>query len=908
MSIRNIDRMLAPRSVAVIGASDTPGKVGHAALKNIITNGYTGAVYPVNSRSDTVQGQQAFPNVSAIDQVIDLAVVCTPSHTVPSIVRECGERGVGALAVLTAGFRELGEEGKQLEYQVKEEQRRYPGLRILGPNCVGLINPGIQLSASFAVGMPRAGHVAFLSQSGALCTSVLDWSLSQGIGFSHFLSLGNQLDVGFGDLLDYLAEDPNTASAILYIESIADARYFMSAARAFSRRKPLVAYKAGRFAESAMAAASHTGAMAGVDAVYQAALERAGIVRLFEMQSLFQCAELLTQHPNPIGSRLAIVTNAGGPGVMATDALLEQRGKLAKLAPETMERLSAFLPPNWSRGNPIDVIGDADAERFSKAVDVTLQDPNVDTVLAILSPQAMTHPSDTARRVSQLTIPTGKALMGAWMGGALMAEGSEILQNAGIATFTTPEQAIHGMMQLAAYSRTREVLYETPKTIVPDFAASTNERQSFLNALSLDYTSEHHSSSAILTEVDSKRLLTLYGIPTTPIEVAPTADAAVAISSRMGYPVVLKIYSQQITHKTDVGGVVLNLQSESQVRTAFEQMMARAARERPDAVLLGATVQPMITAVHGAELILGSKQDPIFGSVLMVGLGGITAELFQDRALELPPIQHRLALRMLESLRSWPLLNGYRGRPKANIDQIIEIMLRFSTMITEQPRILEADINPLLIAENQLLALDARFVIAPPSNAATRPYSHLAIRPYPSEFETRFRLEDGAEISLRPIRPEDETSWRAMLQRCSPESLQSRFRTVFKEATHEMATRFCFLDYDRELAFVAQETVGEKMPDVDAPILGVGRLVTDADRHVAEFAILVEDAWQGRGLGLEIATHCMNVARDWGVQRIVAETRFDEPRMRGILNALGFAMHEPDHEGTLLAEKEIAER
>jgi acetyltransferase len=908
MSIRNIDRMLAPRSVAVVGASDTLGKVGHAALKNIITNGYTGAVYPVNSRADTVQGQRAFPNVSAIDQVIDLAVVCTPSHTVPSIVRECGERGVGALAVLTAGFRELGEEGKQLEYQVKEEQRRYPGLRILGPNCVGLINPGIKLSASFAVGMPRAGHVAFLSQSGALCTSVLDWSLSQGIGFSHFLSLGNQLDVGFGDLLDYLAEDPNTASAILYIESIADARYFMSAARAFSRRKPLVAYKAGRFAESAQAAASHTGAMAGVDAVYQAALERAGIVRLFEMQSLFQCAELLTQHPNPIGSRLAIVTNAGGPGVMATDALLEQRGKLAKLAFETMERLNDFLPPNWSRGNPIDVIGDADAERFSKAVDVTLQDPNVDTVLAILSPQAMTHPSDTARRVSQLTIPTGKALMAAWMGGALMAEGSEILQNAGIATFTTPEQAIHGMMQLAAYSRTREVLYETPKTIVPDFAASTNERQSFLNALSLDYTSDHHNSNAILTEVDSKRLLALYGIPTTPIEVAPTADAAVAIASRMGYPVVLKIYSQQITHKTDVGGVVLNLQSDSQVRTAFEQMMARAARERPDAVLQGATVQPMITAVHGAELILGSKQDPIFGSVLMVGLGGITAELFQDRALELPPIQHRLALRMLESLRSWPLLNGYRGRPKANIDQIIEIMLRFSTMITEQPRILEADINPLLIAENQLLALDARFVIAPPSDAATRPYSHLAIRPYPSEFETRFRLEDGAEISLRPIRPEDETSWRAMLQRCSPESLHSRFRTVFKEATHEMATRFCFLDYDRELAFVAQETLGGKLPDVDAPILGVGRLVTDADRQVAEFAILVEDAWQGRGLGLEIATHCMNVARDWGVQRIVAETRFDEPRMRGILNALGFAMHEPDHEGTLLAEKEIAER
>lgn len=908
MPIRNLDRMLAPRSVAVIGASDTPGKVGHAVLKNILSNGFASPVYPINSRSPTVQGQLAFPSVSAIEQPIDLAVVCTPSSTVPPIVRECGERGVGALAVLTAGFRELGEEGKQLEYQVKEEQRRYPGLRILGPNCVGLINPGLKLSASFAVGMPQPGHVAFLSQSGALCTAVLDWSLSQGIGFSHFLSLGNQLDVGFGDLLDYLAEDPNTASAILYIESIADARYFMSAARAFSRRKPLVAYKAGRFAESAMAAASHTGAMAGVDAVYQAALERAGIVRLFEMQSLFQCAELLTQHPHPIGSRLAIVTNAGGPGVMATDALLEQRGKLAKLAPATMEHLSEFLPANWSRGNPIDVIGDADAERFSKAVEVTLQDPNVDTVLAILSPQAMTHPSDTARRVSQLALPPGKATMAAWMGGDLMAEGSEILQRAGIATFETPEQAIHGMMQLAAYTRTREVLYETPKAIVPDFAATTSQRQSFLNPLQLDYASDHHPSSAILTEVDSKRLLSLYGIPTTPIEVAATPDAAVEAATRIGYPVVLKIYSPQITHKTDVGGVVLNLQSDVQVRAAFEQMMARAAKERPDAVLLGATVQPMITAVHGAELILGSKQDPIFGSVLMVGLGGITAELFQDRALELPPIQHRLALRMLESLRCWPLLNGYRGRPKADIDQIIEIMLRFSTMIIEQPRILEADINPLLISEQQLLALDARFVIAPPASHAVRPYSHLAIRPYPSEFETRVGLPDGTAITLRPIRPEDETAWRAMLQRCSPESLHSRFRMVFKEATHEMATRFCFLDYDRELAFVAQETrPGGQMPPADAPILGVGRLVTDADRHVAEFAILVEDAWQGRGLGLEIATHCMVVAQHWGVTRVVAETRVDDPRMRGILEALGFAIREPDPQGTLLADKEIAE-
>jgi acetyltransferase len=906
MPVRNIDRMLAPRSVAIIGASDTPGKVGHAVLRNMLTSGYEGEIFPVNSRADLVQGHRAFRNVSEISEEIDLAVVCTPSQTVPAIVRECGERGIGALAVLTAGFRELGEEGKQLEYRILEEQRRFPGLRILGPNCVGLINPRIKLSASFAVGMPRAGHVAFLSQSGALCTAVLDWSIAQGIGFSHFLSLGNQLDVGFADLLDFLAEDPNTSSAILYVESIADARYFMSAARAFSRRKALVAYKAGRFAESALAAASHTGAMAGVDAVYQAAMERAGIVRVFDMQSLFECAELLTQHPNPIGSRLAIVTNAGGPGVMATDALLEHRGKLATLAPETMQHLDAFLPSNWSRGNPIDVIGDADAERFAKAVEVTLKDPNVDTVLAILSPQAMTNPTETARMVSDLELPYGKAMMATWMGGKLMAEGVELLQRAGIATFATPEQAIHGMMELASYSRTRDVLYETPKAIVPDFAVKATQRKSFLDELCVE-SSDPHEAGTILTEVDSKRLLALYGIPTTPMEVAATADEAVEVASRIGYPVVLKIYSPQITHKTDVGGVVLNLQSDSQVRAAFDQMMARAAKERPDAVLLGATVQPMVTAVHGVELILGAKQDPIFGSVLMVGLGGITAELFQDRALELPPIQHRLALRMLESLRCWPLLNGYRGRAKVDLDPLIEIMIRFSTMITEQPRIVEADINPLLIYDQKMLALDARFVIGSAPQRTSRPYSHLAIRPYPSEFEATVTLPDGVKILLRPIRPEDEAPWRAMLGRCSRQSLESRFRTLFKEATHEMATRFCFLDYDRELAFVAQQINGGIAPEIDTPILGVGRLVSDADHRVAEFAILIEDVWQGRGLGQQIAVHCLDVAKRWGVQRVIAETRVNETRMRRIFENLGFGIRMLDRNGTVLAEKELSE-
>jgi len=727
MSTQNLDRLLAPNSVAIIGASDTPSKVGFGVLRNVLQHGYAGQVYPINHRADQVQGHRAWKRLADVQAPIDLVVVCTPASTVAGIVRECGELGIGAVAILTAGFRELGAPGRALEQQVLDEQRRFPGLRILGPNCVGLIHPRLRLSASFAVGMPRPGHVAFLSQSGALCTAVLDWAIARGIGFSHFLSLGNQIDVGFADLLEYLAEDPNTSSAMLYIESISDAHYFMSAARKFARHKPLVAYKAGRFAESAMAAASHTGAMAGVDAVYQAALDRAGIVRVFDLQALFDCAELLTQHPTIVGPRLAIVTNAGGPGVMATDALLERRGKLASLSPTTMAALDAFLPNNWSGGNPIDVIGDADAERFSKAIDVVMTDPEVDTVLAILSPQAMTNPTATAKRVAQTKRPHGKALLASWMGGTLMAEGCELLQSAGIPTFETPEQGVDGFMHMVSYARTRDALSEPPKVVVPDFANEATHRKRFLDSINLK-AQEPHGESSILTEVDSKRLLQLYGIPTTAMEVATSLQSAVDAASRIGFPVVLKIHSPQITHKTDVGGVVLNLQTESQIRDAFTKMMARAARERPDAQLLGVTVQPMVTAVNGLELILGAKRDPVFGSVLMVGLGGITAELFQDRALELPPIHHGLALRMLQSLRCWPLLNGYRGRAAVDVDRLIEIMIRFSMLITEQPRIFESDINPLLMTEDRLIALDARFVIGPEARD-DRPFAHLAIRP-----------------------------------------------------------------------------------------------------------------------------------------------------------------------------------
>lgn len=724
--------MLSPRSVAVVGASDTPSKVGYSVFRNLTSSGFAGPIYPVNSRSSTVQGCAAYGSLTQIGQPIDLVVICTPAATVPSLIRECGELGVRGVVVLTAGFRELGESGRMLEAKVLEEKAKFPSLRIIGPNCVGIVEPKIRLSASFALGMPAAGSVAFISQSGALCTAILDWALLQGVGFSHFISIGNQLDVGFADLLDYLADDPETTSAILYIESVVQSRYFMAAAKKFASRKPLIAYKAGRFAQSAKAAASHTGAMAGVDAVYDAAMNRAGIVRVFDMQSLFECAELLTLHPEPIGPRLAIVTNAGGPGVMATDTLLEKNGRLAELAAETINQLDAFLPANWSRANPVDVIGDADAERISRAVTVTLADPNVDTVLALLTPQAMTHPTQSARAIAAIPIPPGKAILASLMGGEQIAEGRRILQQNDIPTFETPEQAIHGLMHLIDYSKRRESLTTVIDNIPIPLPGTREERRRYIDKLAVPSTnpsSEVGPLSCILTEPESKQLLLRYGIPTTPIRIAPTVDEAILAADELGYPVVLKILSPQITHKTDVGGVELNLATANQVRKSFERMISQARTMRPEAELLGVTVQPMVAELHGVELILGAKQDPVFGSVIMMGTGGIHAEIYRDRSLELPPIDRSRALRMLQNLRCWPLLQGYRGGKPADVEAVAELVTRFSAMIVEQPRILECDLNPLVVSSDKIIVLDARFVIGKSSFSPSDPYSHLAIAP-----------------------------------------------------------------------------------------------------------------------------------------------------------------------------------
>ncbi|MGQ9575060.1 MAG: bifunctional acetate--CoA ligase family protein/GNAT family N-acetyltransferase [Thermoguttaceae bacterium] len=894
MSILNLDKIFDPHRVAVIGASDDPASVGYTVLRNLVGSGFRGVVYPVNPKRESVQGIQAFPRIAGLPHPPDLAVICTPAPTVPGLVRELGEAGTRGLVIISAGFREIGQEGRKLEQKILEEQARFPGMRILGPNCLGIIVPGIHLNASFAAATPMKGHIGFISQSGALCTSVLDWAIDEGIGFSYFVSVGNMLDVSVADLIDYFGSQTETQSIILYIESITEAREFMSAARAFARTKPIVAYKAGRFAESAQAAASHTGAMVGVDAVYEAAFQRAGIERIFQIEDMFDCAELLARQQQPKGDRLAIITNAGGPGVMTTDALIERAGELAELSEQTMARLDEVLPPFWSRGNPVDVLGDAPPERFAKATQIVLEDPGVDAVLVILTPQAMTDSTETARAVGQVAAKAHKPVLAAWMGGHTVTEGVQLLNQAGIPTYRTPEKAVRAFMHLVSYARNLSTLHETPRHIPMAFTLDRKRLRGLFDTILAE-------GSDVLSENVSKAFLEAYEIPVTKPYLARSAEEAVQIARRTGYPVVMKIHSPQITHKTDVGGVALNLSSDEVVRRTYEKMMQSAAEKRPDAQLIGVTIQKMVSYPNSFELILGTRKDPVFGAVIMVGMGGVAAEVFRDWALALPPLNESLARRTLESLKSWPLLRGYRGRPGAHLDRLIEILMRFSYLVADYPEIKELDVNPLLVTPEDVIALDARVVVDRELMVhSVRPYSHLAIRPYPDEFVTERTLKDGTPVVLRPIKPEDEPMWHELLASCSTQSIWFRFSYLFKQTTHEMATRYCFIDYDREIGIVAEvEENGQRK------LIGVGRLVADVNHETAEYAVIVVDRWHGHGLGGLLTDYCLEVAKRWGVKRVVAEISKDNARMLATFRNRGFTLNDQQEQDVVLVSKDV---
>ncbi|MCD0462236.1 bifunctional acetate--CoA ligase family protein/GNAT family N-acetyltransferase [Roseiconus lacunae] len=894
MPVRNLEKIFAAKSVAVIGASDRPLSVGQTVLQNLVEGGYRGTVFPVNPNHQELQGLPCFSSVEQLPIVADLAIICTPAKTVPHIVRQCGEAGILGLVILSAGFREVSKEGGALEQKVLSIAKKFRGMRIIGPNCLGFMTPHLSLNASFASDLPLEGHVAFISQSGALCTAVLDWAMQENVGFSHFVSIGNMLDVGIADLIDYFALDNRTESIILYVESIDEARRFMSAARAFTRTKPIIAYKAGRFAESAQAAASHTGAMAGVDSVYEAAMARAGIVRVFEVDDLFNCAELLARQTPPSGPRLAIITNAGGPGVMATDALLERHGVLADLSHHTLETLNNQLPAAWSHGNPVDVLGDAPPSRFEAAVKTVLTDPGVDGVLVVLSPQAMTDPAGAARAVIKATRKSGKPVLAAWMGGRKVRAGIELLNQAGVATYSTPEKCVRAFMHLVTFARNREMLYETPREIPIEFSLD----RARLRDVS---TSILNEGGNVLSEVASKALLEAYEIPVTPTLVATSSEDAVGHAMHVGYPVALKIFSPDITHKSDVGGVELNLATSEDVIAAFNRILSRAKRCRPGARIDGVTVQPMVVEPNGRELIVGAKRDPVFGTVLLVGAGGTNAELFHDRALELPPLSENLARRMLESLQSWPLLREYRGRPAVDLDQLIKVLMRLSYLVADCPKIAELDVNPLLATPDGVVALDARIVLDEHTTIdSTRPYSHLAIRPYPHEYIRTAVLNDGTTVRFRPIKPEDEKLWCDFVGNCSPESLHLRFRYMFKATTHEMASRFCFIDYDREIAVVAEtEHQGKRK------LIGIGRLVADVDHREAEYAVLVADQWQSLGIGSQLTDYCLQLCEDWGVESIIAEMAPGNRKMIRMFEHRGFQIDRMFGNDVVIARRNV---
>ncbi|HNS16840.1 MAG TPA: bifunctional acetate--CoA ligase family protein/GNAT family N-acetyltransferase [Bacteroidales bacterium] len=903
MGVSHLSSIFKPQRIALIGVKNDPNSVGGITLKNLVGGGFNGVVYPVNPKHEAVLGIQCYPNVRSLPKTPDLAVITTGAQLVPGLVQECGEAGINGIIIMTAGFKETGAAGKVLEGELKKVVASFPEMRVIGPNCLGIIVPRLKMNVSFASGMPKDGNVAFISQSGALCTSILDWSYEENIGFSYFVSIGNSMDVEFGDLIDYFGMDPQTKSIVLYVESINEARKFMTAARAFARKKPIIVYKAGRFPESAKAAASHTGAMASEDSIYDAVFQRAGIARVYNIGDIFDFTDLISRRRIPKGANLAIVTNAGGPGVMATDTLIASKGELVKLTDDTMKKLNDYLPPFWSHGNPVDVLGDATPERYAVATEIVLQDPGVDAVLAILTPQAMTDPTSIALEISKLTEKTTKPILTAWLGGKEMREGIQIFNKHNIANYATPEQAISAFMTLADYSHNLDALFETPQDIPVSFPYDRKTTREQVTArLRHELENTDLGKNRTMSEDASKELLEIYGIPTTRPMLAKNKNEAVKIAEEVGYPVVLKIHSPDITHKTDVGGVSLNNRTKESLIGSWDRMMDRVKEKMPQARIEGITVQKMVQEKDAVELILGIKKDPVFGTCILIGMGGVVAELFKDKALGFPPLNEALADNMLKSLKIYPLLTGYRGAPRKNIEKLIEIMIRMSYLSADYPEITELDINPLLVGQENVIALDARIVIDEEIVKNPVPnYSHLILHPYPEEYVTPMTLADGSTITLRPIKPEDEPLWLDMLGSCSKESIYSRFRYDFHYAAHEIATQFCVIDYSREIAIVA-----EVIEEGTKKLVGVGRLIANLDLDTVEYAILIRDAWQRKDLGNLLTKYSMDVAKHWGLKRIVAETTVDNKPMISVFKKYGFNIHF-NSDGSVHVTKEMAD-
>ena len=868
--------LFSPHSVAVIGASNRPHSVGGVVFANLLTGDFRGKLYAINPKHDEIQGRPAFASIDQIGGRVDLAVIATPAATVPDIIEACGKHGVRAAVILSAGFGEAGAHGASLQQELLESASRYK-LRLIGPNCLGLMRPAIGLNATFGKDGARPGKLALVSQSGALCTAILDWAQANDIGFSSVVSLGDSADVDFGEVLDYLESDSQTEAILLYIEGIRNARNFMSALRAAARIKPVIVVKAGRHETGKKAALSHTDAMVVADDVFDATLRRAGAVRVMTVAQLFTAAQALSSGFRPRGKRLAIVTNGGGPGVMAADRAADLGIELASLSSETVEALNAVLPANWSRRNPLDIIGDADAARYRQAVSACMGDPAVDGVLVILTPQAMTPALEVAEAVIEVARQSGKPLLACWMGDAQVVEARAAFSNARIPNFRTPEPAVEVFSFISTYVHNQRLLLQTPgplsQRVKPDVEGA---RLMIENVLA--------ERRKVLSEMESKALLAAFHIPVSKTVVAHSPNEALLLAEEFEFPVAMKVSSPDITHKSDAGGVRLNLGNAQAVRSAYHEIMTEVQKNRPNVRIEGVAIEPMIVKPNGRELMIGVTSDPVFGPIIAVGLGGVAVEVLGDRAVELPPLNRYLAENLIGRTRAAKLLEAFRHMPPADRESLINVLLRVSEMVCELPWLKEMDINPLLVDENGALAVDARVAVDFRPHAADR-YAHMAIHPYPSYLETKWQLPDATDITIRPIRPEDAELEQDFIRGLSADTKYFRFMETLQELTPTMLVRFTQIDYDREMALMAiTEEAGKEVE------LGIARYTTNPDAESCEFALVVSDKWQHRGLGHKLMTALMDVARTKALQRMEGEVLATNQAMLGLVSNLGFTV------------------
>ncbi len=883
MGVEKLDKLFNPQRIAVIGASDKDRSVGARILRNLVGVGYKGAVYPVNTFRPTVQGITAYPTIERIPRQVDLAIIATPAHTVPQIVEECGRAGVSVLTIISAGFKEAGDEGEKFENQILKSMNQY-GMRVVGPNSLGVMRPSVRLNATFANKAAEPGKIAFISQSAALCASVLDWASEAHVGFSAMVSIGSMLDVDIGDLIDYFGTDPKTKSIVLYIESIKNARKFLSAARGFARAKPIVVVKAGRFQQSAEAVVCHTGALCGEDAVYDAAFRRAGIVRVEAISDLFNCAETLAMQPNPTGSNLTIITNAGGPGIMATDTLIAKGGKLTILSDRTTQELNRVLPSYCSKLNPIDILEEATTDRFRKVLEICLKDPKSDGFLVIYTPQGASDPGETAETIVELSRKTSKPVLTSLMGEEACWKARSILRKNGVPTFTTPEQAVSTFMYMRSYAQNLELLYETPEELSVELAIPIYLREILRRVLDEGRT--------VLTEPESMEFLQAYKIPVIKSLVAKTPREAVGIASKIGYPLVMKALSPQITHKSEVEGVILDVRSRAEVKSSFDKLAARVREYKPSAEFEGAIIQPLVKK-KGYELLIGCKKDPQFGPVILFGIGGTAAELLKDVGIEFPPLNQILARRLMEKTAIFKLFSD-PNKHRVNLKILEEILVKFSQLVVDFPEIKEMDINPVIVDEKDAVAVDTRIVIDKDKiTSETQPHEHLVITPYPKRYTTNWRLKNNQKTVLRPIKPEDEAHLNDLFQSFSEETMRFRFFQIIREMSHETLTRYCNIDYNREIAIIAEIKEGRKKK-----IIGVARLILQPGMKFGEFAVAVGDEWQGFGLGSKLVDNIIEIGREMGLESICGDIMSGNQKMFNLCTKKGFNMTPVDDEIT----------